>query len=195
MFSQHYLPPPLPFAHYPRPSVALLPPQPPFAPPLPPPARHRKQFSIGGPPKAVLGGPQRKVSPLPAAPKPKKAPVNIPQETLPDGQRQDWARCPLPNLDVHEPLVPLVDYATRDIYPLDIWRRLVPDTIDVFLPGQVRWFFFRCFLADRVQHAWDSLKQQVIEEKLEQLGVERGSGSNVPHIYAPHARAASVSVY
>jgi len=36
------------------------------------------------------------------------------------------------------------------------------------------------------------MKQQAIEEKLERLGVERGSGSNVPHIYAPHARAASV---
>jgi hypothetical protein len=31
-----------------------------------------------------------------------------------------------------------------------------------------------------------------IEEKLDKLGVERGSGSNVPHIHAPHARAASV---
>ncbi|KAJ3556404.1 hypothetical protein NP233_g11986 [Leucocoprinus birnbaumii] len=32
-----------------------------------------------------------------------------------------------------------------------------------------------------------------MEEKLEKLGVERGSGSTVPHIFAPHARAASVS--
>jgi hypothetical protein len=32
----------------------------------------------------------------------------------------------------------------------------------------------------------------VIEEKLEKLGVEKGSGSNALHIYAPHARAASV---
>jgi hypothetical protein len=33
-----------------------------------------------------------------------------------------------------------------------------------------------------------------IEEKLEKLGVEKGSGgqSTVPHIHAPHARAASV---
>lgn len=43
-----------------------------------------------------------------------------------------------------------------------------------------------------LQAAWDEMKQQVIEEKLERLGVERGSGSNVPHIFAPHARAASV---
>jgi hypothetical protein len=39
------------------------------------------------------------------------------------------------------------------------------------------------------------MKQQVIEEKLEKLGVERGSGSNVPHIFAPHARAASVNTF
>lgn len=48
--------------------------------------------------------------------------------------------------------------------------------------------------ADASQHAWDTLRQQVIEQKLVQLGVERGSGSSVPHIYAPHARAASVSL-
>jgi len=36
------------------------------------------------------------------------------------------------------------------------------------------------------------MKQKNIEEKLEKLGVERGSGSNIPHIHAPHARAASV---
>lgn len=37
------------------------------------------------------------------------------------------------------------------------------------------------------------MKQKMIEEKLEKLGVEKGSGSSVPHIHAPHARAASVS--
>jgi hypothetical protein len=38
------------------------------------------------------------------------------------------------------------------------------------------------------------LKKKFIEEKLEKLGVEKGSGSSstVPHIHAPHARAASV---
>ena len=45
------------------------------------------------------------------------------------------------------------------------------------------------------------MKQRIIEEKLEKLGVERGTGpgtgsgmssSTVPHIHAPHARAASV---
>jgi hypothetical protein len=44
------------------------------------------------------------------------------------------------------------------------------------------------------QRAWDAMKQQAIEEKLERLGVERGSGTTIPHIHAPHARAASVSL-
>jgi hypothetical protein len=37
-------------------------------------------------------------------------------------------------------------------------------------------------------------EENVIEEKLEELGVEKGSGSNstIPHIHAPHVRAASV---
>ncbi|OBZ79892.1 hypothetical protein A0H81_00127 [Grifola frondosa] len=48
--------------------------------------------------------------------------------------------------------------------------------VDVFLPGKT---------------AWDTIKRSIIEEKLEKLGVERGSGSSVPHILAPHARAAS----
>ncbi|KAF8641177.1 hypothetical protein AX17_000812 [Amanita inopinata Kibby_2008] len=153
------------------------------------PNRHRKQMSIGGPPKAILGGPQRKLSPLPPATSPstqksRKVIVNLPKETIPSeeqGQpatRPDWARTPLTNHDHREPFVPPVESVSRDIYPPDVWRCLIPDTIDVFLPGQ---------------HAWDTIKQQVIEEKLEQLGVERGSGNNVPHIYAPHARAASIS--
>lgn len=37
------------------------------------------------------------------------------------------------------------------------------------------------------------MKQKMIEEKLEKLGVEKGSGSSAPNIHAPHARAASVS--
>ncbi|KAH9991071.1 hypothetical protein BJV77DRAFT_1009835 [Russula vinacea] len=40
-----------------------------------------------------------------------------------------------------------------------------------------------------------TLSPDVIEEKLEKLGVEKGSGghSTIPHIHAPHARAASIS--
>ncbi len=43
-----------------------------------------------------------------------------------------------------------------------------------------------------LKSSWDTMKRRIIEEKLERLGVERGSGSTVPHIHAPHARAASV---
>ena len=46
------------------------------------------------------------------------------------------------------------------------------------------------------QLAWEAIKQREIEEKLEKLGVERGSGrsSTLPlPVHAPHARAASVS--
>jgi len=74
----------------------------------------------------------------------------------------------------------------------------MPEVLDVFLPGKVHRYVFRCSRSDKLifffihQAAWDEMKQQAIEEKLERLGVERGSGSNVPHIYAPHARAASV---
>jgi len=42
------------------------------------------------------------------------------------------------------------------------------------------------------QSAWDAIRQQVIEEKLEKLGVERGSGTSMLQVHAPHARAASV---
>ena len=147
------------------------------------PVRHRKQVSIGGPPKAVLGGPQRKPALL-LPPKPKKLVVRLP--SVPP------ALPPLPVLGC--PAVPPPDAATRDIFPSDVWRRLVPDTIDVFLPGQVRRsLLFHAQNTDASQHAWDALRQLVIEQKLVQLGVERGSGSSVPHIYAPHARAASVS--
>ena len=42
------------------------------------------------------------------------------------------------------------------------------------------------------QNAWDALKKLDIEEKLQKLGVEPGSGNSMPHIHAPHGRAASV---
>lgn len=45
-----------------------------------------------------------------------------------------------------------------------------------------------------MQAAWQTIKQKAIEEKLEKLGVERGSGPGIPLIQAPHARAASVSL-
>ncbi|KAH7926206.1 hypothetical protein BV22DRAFT_1063463 [Leucogyrophana mollusca] len=164
---------------------------PPFPPPFIPRNRRNPSISIGGPPKAPLGGPGRKHSPLPPQPvvpppatmhKGKKIIINFPQETvLGDADqpptRPSWARVPMPvtSLDEVAVLPPEVD--TAESFPPDSWRQNIPDTVDVFLPGKI---------------AWDALKQRVIEEKLEKLGVERGSGNSIP-IHAPHARAASIS--
>ncbi|KAL1740766.1 hypothetical protein HDZ31DRAFT_76658, partial [Schizophyllum fasciatum] len=175
--------------HFPRGSVMLGPPG------MPPPFGHkRRNMSIGGPPKAVLGGPQRKTSPLPpgtstastsAAPvKAKKITVNLPKETIPgeDGApstRPPWARAPLDApFEYKDVPIPAAEMTSAALFPPDAYRYAMPPTIDVFLPGKQN---------------WDKLKQMAIEEKLQKLGVERGSGSNVPHIFAPHARAASIS--
>ncbi|PIL29954.1 hypothetical protein GSI_07865 [Ganoderma sinense ZZ0214-1] len=171
----------------------------PFPPPFVPRSKRSASMSVGGPPKAVLGGPQRKVSPMPPTPtvaaaaptttapppqKQKKLVVNLPKETVPgDGDepptRALFARMPL--VDSEIPVQDEVRYpetSTVELYPPDSWRYHLPPTVDVFLPGKA---------------AWDGIKQRIIEEKLERLGVERGSGSSVPHIHAPHARAASIS--
>ncbi|PCH33123.1 hypothetical protein WOLCODRAFT_134939 [Wolfiporia cocos MD-104 SS10] len=166
---------------------------PPFQSFVPRPKRS-PSISVGGPPKAVLGGPQRKVSPLPvnaaATPQPpagkaRKVVVNFPRETIPGETpedppaRQSWARAPIPLSDVPlQPTLPPPEVTTAQLYPPDGWRYHLPGTVDVFLPGK---------------SAWNELKQKIIEEKLEKLGVERGTGSSVPHIHAPHARAASIS--
>lgn len=111
--------------------------------------------SIGGPPKAQLGGPGKNHVPTPLTPaataatasatavKAKKAAVSLPKETIPgeDGQpatHPEWARVPIPIDEVPEQLPlppPVID--TREIYPEDMWRQKLPDTIDVFLPGKV----------------------------------------------------------
>ncbi|KAG5646905.1 hypothetical protein DXG03_001981 [Asterophora parasitica] len=173
--------------HFPRASMMGIPGQP-SAHSFP--NRNRRQLSIGGPPKAVLGGPARKVSPLPVvAPSPapqkvKKVNVNLPKETIPaeeEGQpptRASWARTVLDGFEYKDQEVAPVELTTAEPYPPDEWRNQVPNTLDVFLPGK---------------RAWEEIKKIAIEEKLEKLGVERGFGSNVPHIHAPHARAASIS--
>ncbi|KAG5730024.1 hypothetical protein E4T56_gene20184 [Termitomyces sp. T112] len=154
--------------------------------------RNRRQLSIGGPPKAVLGGPTRKLSPLPAvaaasmvtSQKVKKVNVKLPKETISGEEeaelstREPWARHMLDGFEFKESEVVSVELTTAEAYPPDEWRHHMPDTLDVFLPGEL---------------AWEEMKQKEIEEKLEKLGVERGFGSNVPHIHAPHARAASIS--
>lgn len=166
----------------------------PMVPPPPQPfvprSKRTQSVATGGPPKAVLGGPQRKVSPKPvivaaAAPPPKakKIIVNLPKETIREGEeegtRQAWARTPLPLSEViKHGDVPPPELTSAEPFPSDAWRNTIPPTVDVFLPGK---------------SAWKVMKQKMIEEKLEKLGVEKGSGSSVPHIHAPHARAASIS--
>lgn len=140
---------PLGGGHFPRPSMQMN---------GPPHGRNRRQLSVGGPPKAVLGGPQRKLSPLPpptaaaatspspAPPPKKKMPVNLPKETIraEDGSvigHAPWARLvadapPIPPA----PLVQPVETNTKEAYPADGWRYLMPSTVDVFLPGKVRTF-------------------------------------------------------
>lgn len=133
--------------HFSRPSLMLAPGQlAPF------PHRNRRQPSIGGPPKAVLGGPARKLSPIPpgasVSPVPpakaKKVIVNLPKETMAgEGDepptRPSWARTPIPaRPDEDEQKVESAELATRESWPPDGWRHMVPEVIDVFLPGKVR---------------------------------------------------------
>ncbi|KAG2091517.1 uncharacterized protein F5147DRAFT_586270 [Suillus discolor] len=186
------------FPGYPPPSAipmtplgSAFPPQmgPPFGQPFIPRNRRTPSVSIGGPPKAPLGGPGRKHSPLPPphaaptpAPKGKKVVVNIPVETIPGdvaelSTRPPWARTPVVATNAEEPEVIAPEITSIELYPPDSWRQDIPDTVDVFLPGKA---------------AWDAIKLNVIEQKLERLGVERGSGGTLP-IHAPHARASSIS--
>ncbi|KAH9053318.1 hypothetical protein EDB87DRAFT_1652018 [Lactarius vividus] len=168
-------------------------PQAPFAGPQFPQFRNRRQpsVSIGGPPKAQLGGAGKNYRPpsptantVTVTQKSNKATVNLPKETVPAGDgrpptRSSFARTPIPpHLIPPQPPVPPPDVISADIYPPDILRVEVPDTVEVFLPGK---------------SAWDEAKKRFIDEKLEKLGIEKGNGSSMPHIHAPHARAASIS--
>jgi hypothetical protein len=119
-----------------------------------PPPRSRRQLSIGGPPKAILGGPGRKVSPLPASVptsspaanvKAKKITVNLPKETIPSDEdgapatQPPWARTPLdPSLAPDGRDVVYPESATAELYPPESWTRSIPLTIAVFLPPKVK---------------------------------------------------------
>ncbi|KAF7968093.1 hypothetical protein HWV62_31989, partial [Athelia sp. TMB] len=154
--------------------------------------RRTPSMNIGGPPKAVLGGPNRKVSPLPPpvevapapAPKGKKMTVKFPQETIAGDDaekpsRAPWARTPLPISDVPEQLVSHPpEVASAECFPSDAERYDLPNSLEVFLPGK---------------GAWEAIKKMDMEEKLQRLGVEPGSGTNLSHILGPHGRAASIS--
>jgi hypothetical protein len=136
--------------HFSRPSLMLAPGQ------MPPFPHRRRQPSIGGPPKAILGGPARKLSPIPpgasispAPPlKSKKLVVNLPKETLEaeggwPAPREPWARTPLPQRPGEgERDVEPVELTTREGYPPDAWRRMMPEVVDVFLPGKVCCYAF-----------------------------------------------------
>jgi hypothetical protein len=119
---------------------------PPFGQPFVPRSSRAPSMSIGGPPKAALGGPGRKHSPLPPAPpatKGKKVVVNLPVETMASTEgepprRPPWARTPMPTTNCEEPVVMPQEPATAEPYPPDSWRYHIPDTVDVFLPGKVR---------------------------------------------------------
>jgi hypothetical protein len=110
-------------------------------------------MSLGGPPKAVLGGPNRKVSPLPPAAaeltpatycKGKKVIVKFPRETVVGDDieqpitRPLWARTPLPLADVpDQPNAKPPQLTTAEVYLSDSERYDLPSTLDVFLPGKV----------------------------------------------------------
>ncbi|KAG8732948.1 hypothetical protein FRC11_009825 [Ceratobasidium sp. 423] len=164
---------------------------PPFVP------RSRRTISIGGPPKAVLGGPNRKTSPLPPTPagenapglpdvKKKKCTVKLPVESDQDldGDAEDdeasarrtkslWSRTPIP-LSEFPPEVILGDQLviiSVEPHPEHIKLREIGPTAAL---------------------QWDLMRQEIIEEKLAKLGVERGSGA----AYLPsqsHGRAFSIS--
>lgn len=114
--------------------------------------RRTPSMSLGGPPKAVLGGPNRKVSPLlpavtdapPATVKGKKVVVKFPRETVVEDDadktvsRTSWARMPLPLAEVPEqPVLRPPELVTAEVYPTDSDRYSFPGTLEVFLPGKV----------------------------------------------------------
>ena len=117
-------------------------------------ARNKRSASIclGGPPKAVLGGPNRKLSPLPRpvahipnagqTSQGKKVTVNLPKETYPeeDGQpvtRPEWARVPQASLGLATIDAKPPELTSVETYPPDSWARHFPKTLEVFLPGKV----------------------------------------------------------
>jgi len=116
-------------------------------------AHNRKQgsISLGGPPKATLGGPMNKHTAAPMTNpassaavlektlKGKKLAVKIPNEkSTEDGSMPTFARIPVPVSQ----LPPLkehfaVETTTAALFPEERPKGEMPKTIDVFLPGKV----------------------------------------------------------
>ncbi|EJD55373.1 hypothetical protein AURDEDRAFT_109718 [Auricularia subglabra TFB-10046 SS5] len=199
-------PPPVPMTPggvHQFPPHLLLNPATPFPPPTPgfqQRSRRAPSISTGGPPKAPLGGPQRKTSPLPPGAAgsaaagattaggdaknklQKKVIVKLPVERKPaaDASEPLWTRTPLPHNQVpsqHAGDPPQI--ASMDGHPMDWPRNTLPASLDVFLPGKA---------------AWEDIKRAIIEDKLSRLGVGRAAGAagrlGGP---LPHGRAASIS--
>ena len=115
--------------------------------------RNRRQgsVSLGGPPKATLGGPMNKhtappmTNPASSAAilektlKGKKLVVKVPNERPEeDGSVPQFARFPVPISELpHFEEPPAVDTATAALYPDEKSRGELPRTIEVFLPGKV----------------------------------------------------------
>ena len=131
----------------------------PFPGPQFPQFRNRRQpsVSVGGPPKAQLGGvgknyrpPSPTANATPPSQKPNKATVNLPKETVPAGDgrpptRSSFARTPIPpHLVPPQPSVPPPVVISADIHPPDTFRGETPNTIDIFLPGKVSASSFIC---------------------------------------------------
>ena len=113
------------------------------------PKSRRTPSMLGGPPKAPLGGPGKKVvTPIPAAAlavqeklKAKKVIVKLPVES--DINNEDgkslWTRVPIPSSSLEVPKeVSPPETNSANIFPDDSFAKLLPPTVDVFLPGKVR---------------------------------------------------------
>ena len=127
--------------HYSRPSMVYTGQPQPTTGPIP--GRNRRQLSVGGPPKAVLGGPARKVSPLPPGATPAQLPAPVKQKKLIVNlpKEEESARVPLPLAPMPDVAPPVV--ISAQMYPSDEDRLALPSTVDVYLPGKV------CFDASR----------------------------------------------
>lgn len=106
-------------------------------------------ISIGGPPKAPLGGPARKVTPVVPTPsqadnaKIKKIIVKLPVEQRKEDDDDEtvyslWSRQPLDNLIICEEAVIPANVQTIEPYSFnENLPGILPEIIDVYLPGKV----------------------------------------------------------
>ncbi|KAG8942547.1 hypothetical protein FRC04_003618 [Tulasnella sp. 424] len=163
-------------------------------PPHQQPYRQRRQqsISIGGPPRAALGGPQRKATtPTPAAAatstvvegKVRKVVVKLPKETLEDEpteqdqegnpvasssrSRPTWARSPIPPDSLPEQALP----APPQIASVEIYPSHSPEEEEGGGDSAESSTAAATVVLPR-RNAWDVYRKNIIEEKLAKLGVE-----------------------